>query len=205
MYRYVANRGHTATLNLEATPLSSKIVLNGHKAHQGILRLAPGNYNVVVTRSGFADGKSDVVVAEGETKYVGIILKSNDASTKNWYAAHPDDQKAFESITNKHYSADAKQQLKLEPFIKNLPFISAGNEFRIDYGNPAGSKASDKPTIYVSENYEEAKQDALLWIRSHGGDPSKMKLSYRPYAGGLTGPNQVPANSTQQNLNYTNQ
>lgn len=167
---------YTAAVKIEAAPLTSNISINGQAAKQGITKLRPGDVTIKVTMPGFDDYTTKINVADKETKYVGVLLKSNDPSTADWYDKHPEDQSMAEGIASKLHDASSQKQIEAEPFLKELPFTAAGFEFKIDYGAPPAN--SNKPTIYIQADTQAARDDALTWITYRGYDPSKMNIVY---------------------------
>jgi len=167
---------YTAMVNIEATPLSSSVTIDGHHANQGITKISPGTIVVTVSLPGFSNFTTKVKIAAGETKYIGVVLQSNTSDTSNWFEQHPEDQAIAEKIASKQFDATSQKQIKAEPFLKELPFTAAGFEFKIDYGTPPAN--SDKSTIFIQSDTQTGRDDALVWIRSRGYDPSKMNIVY---------------------------
>lgn len=176
IFYVVQQSTYTATVNIEATPLSSSVTIDGHHVSQGVNKVRPGIIVVTVSLTGFGDFSTKVKIAANETKYVGAILQSNTSDTANWYEQHPEDQTMAERIASKQFDATSQKQIKAEPFLKELPFTAAGFEFKIDYGAPPAN--SDKSTIYIQSDTQTGRDDALIWIRSHGYDPTKMNIVY---------------------------
>src|SRR5437016_4413137 len=88
----------SAAISVQATPLSSVITLNGRSARQGVNKVRPGTYKILVIHEGFSDYASVINVARGNNKYVGAILEPSSSATSTWYSTHPTDQKIVESI-----------------------------------------------------------------------------------------------------------
>lgn len=167
---------YTAAVDIEATPLSSSVSIDGHHANQGVTKLKPGTLTITVSLSGFNKFTKRVAVVKGDNKYVGAILKSNNADTANWYETHPADQTMAEKIASKQFDATSQKQVAAEPFLKEIPYIAAGFEFKVDYGVPA--PGSNKPIIIIQADTQTARADALTWIRSRGYDPATLNIVY---------------------------
>lgn len=167
---------YSATLNIEATPLSSKITIDNNNTQQGITKIKPGNVTIEISLNGFITYTKTVTVNSGETKYIGAILESNSSETSNWYSNHPEDQKMSEKISSKQFDIKSEEQLNLEPFLKEIPYIGAGFEFKIDYGPSATDP--NKITIFIQAATQTARDDALTWIKSRGYDPAKLDIVY---------------------------
>lgn len=177
IYSAVHSKRLSATIETEIVPSGSTLVLNGKGIRSGDVRVKPGQYQLIGKHPGFADAKYDIAVKKGEKKYVGIILLSNSKDTANWYATHPEDRKKAEGISSKNFDASSSQNVADSPFILKLPFIAPGQEFRIDYGAPNG-QSGGKSVIYIQAQSDEARADALTWIKGQGFDPSKMFIVY---------------------------
>jgi hypothetical protein len=166
----------TASVDIEASPLSSVITINDKNTGQGITKLKPGDIVINISLKGFIPYKTSLHLSKGDNKYIGVVLKSDSADTADWYQNHPADESMAEKVSGKQFDSISEQQVKAEPFISMLPFISAGFEFRIDYG--AATDSSSKPVIYIQTATQQGRDDALTWIKSSGFDPTTMNIVY---------------------------
>jgi len=171
-------QSQSAKISLTVSPTESHITINGKGVKAGDSRVQPGTYKVVVALSGFSTANQTVTVKKNQTATVELTLTSDSAKTANWYNTHPKDEQVAESISGYNTSVLAHQAVKNVPLIKELPFIGAGFEFRIDYGSQPGASASN-PTIYITAETTQAQQDAVLWIKSQGYNPAKLNIVYQ--------------------------
>jgi hypothetical protein len=176
MYYIVKQRSYTASVEIDAAPLSSTITIDGHHGHQGTTHIKPGIVTVTVARKGFKTSSTRLTISAHGSEYIGVILEPNSSDTAGWFDSHPDDQKMVEKISSRKFDINSKKQVEAEPFIKLLPYTGAGFEFQIDYGKPA--PGTSKPVIIIQADTQEAKDDALLWIQGQGYDPSTMNITY---------------------------
>lgn len=167
---------YSSTLTIEVAPSSSIIKVDNRVVKEGVTEVKPGLHTVVIDKSGFTKATRSVDLKPRESSYVGVVLSPNTAPTANWYNEHPEDQKKAESISSYNFDDTVREGVKAAPFIKKLPFIGPGLQFRIDYGFPNGS---NEPAIYIQASSEEGRQNALKWIKAQGFDPSKMKIVYK--------------------------
>ena len=168
---------YSATLDIEVTPSISVIKINGRVRGQGNIKVKPGDYYVTAEAKGFAGSSQKITVTKKQPGYVGMVLLSNSADTLNWYSTHPDDRKKAEGISSKNFDVGSKKQVDSNPFILKLPFIAPGDEFKIDYSAPTATSGG-KAVIYIQALSDEAKADALLWIKGQGFDPKSLYIIY---------------------------
>ena len=191
----IRNTSYSAKITVEIAPFSSVLSINKKVIQPGIIKVKPGDYMVVVNKTGFVTRLEKITVAKGENKYVGLGLISNSPATKNWYVTHPQDGKILEGISSKKFDIRSKNLIKRQPFLKLLPFTAAGLEFKIDYGASQRHSDSELQAIYVTANTSQAQQDALTWIRSQGYNPVTMEIIYE--SSGVVG---QPTNNSNTSL-----
>ncbi len=173
----IDHKNLTASLDVQVTPVSSIIKINGNTSSAGNIKVKPGTYKIIVTRNGFGSQSKTVKVAKNKTVYVGIYLLPDSSSTSSWYSTHPGDQRILEAITGNEFDSISSQLSAYTPLLKELPFIGPGLDFRIDYGNESGNK-SNIPVIYITAPTAAAQQEGLTWIKSQGYDTSKLIIKY---------------------------
>lgn len=166
----------SAKLTIQMAPASgSKININGKDRKAGVIKVKPGNYQVVISHPGFATSTRSVLVVKGDNKYIGVALVSNSSSTANWYKNNPGDERLAEAISSKNFAVLQSEQEKSLPLIKDLPLID--QQYRVDYG-----KSLKHPTdpaavaIYVTYYSNDGKQQALDWLKFKGYTPSNTEV-----------------------------
>ena len=178
LYQSSKNKELTASIALEVVPDGAKSTINGRGVREGTTKLKPGVAEIIISKKGFETIKQTVVLKDGEYRYFGFVLVSNSASTADWYDKHPEDAKRAENLSSQNYDKVSADDAQQTPFIMELPFVSSDERFRIDYGQ--GEAGDNRIIIYISSNTQEARNEALLWIKSVGYDPSKLNIVYRP-------------------------
>jgi hypothetical protein len=166
------------SLTVKVAPRDSSVTLNGKSYKNGTYKIKAGEYNLSITREGFTSINTKVTL-EGDNASVAYILESNSPSTANWYENNQEDTAIAEGIHGDEYEATISAQKESAPIIDQLPFIGPGFEYRIDYG--PDDKDNKKVIIYVSANSEDAKKNALQWIKDQGTDPGKLNIVYEAY------------------------
>jgi hypothetical protein len=166
----------TAILDILVAPSGATVKLNGHGILVGQAHVAPGNYVIKVSRQGFAEKEQTVSVAGGETRFVGIILVSNDASTALWYENHPEDDILTEKIVGQVVQQESADAVLQNPFIEKLPILGPGDTYRIDSG--VSLAGSSQPAIYILAVSPKAREAAINKIKYMGYDPEKMEIIY---------------------------
>lgn len=103
------------------------------------------------------------------------IVKSWSFISKEYFGEEAFDQKAIEQLKIARDRAikaydDRKKRI---PFLTKLPFTSVGH-FKVEI-----TASSDIIYITTPNSLETYKNEALVWIRTNGGDPSKLTIEYR--------------------------
>lgn len=167
----------SAKITVVAVPSKSTVTINGNHGRNGLNRVKPGQYTVFVSMEGFTSVTQKVSVKKGDNKTLDFVLTPNSAATANWYTTHKEDEQKAEGISSRNNDKITKESVKNAPLIQLLPFVGGGLEFRVDYGNPPGSQAS-QPVIYITAPTEQGQQDGVAWIRSIGYDPSDYNIKF---------------------------
>ncbi len=164
----------TAQITVEVAPGDTTITTaNGKRIKKGINRFAPGKIVIRASRAGFENQEQSFELKKGDQEYAGFILVPNSSYTANWYQTHPEDQKTAEGISSKLFDVSSEKQIQTAPLISYLPFIGAGDSFRIDYGP---TDKNGKPIIYISAEGEDYYKAAIEWIKYKGFDPASYTI-----------------------------
>ncbi len=167
----------SASITIQVAPSVSHITINGETAQDGLNKVHPGAQQVAVSLTGFTTTKQTVSVSKGQDQYVGIVLLPDSATTADWYQTHLSDQQLSQTITGKTADNVGQQLIQKAPIIQHLPFIGPGMEYEISYGNQSGIN-TDQPIIYIQSPTTQGQQDALLWIKNQGYNPSSLDIVY---------------------------
>lgn len=174
-FRAYSNRNKTAVFTLEYAPKSASALVGGAKIGQGIQKIIPGTYEVVVSKKGFKTKKVTVKAIKGDVEnYIGIVLESDSPDTKNWFETHPEDQKLAEKISSRNYDADSEKAAKI-PILADLPFVGPGEYFRIDFN---GLTDKGQASISITFVDEESKDEALQWMETQGYKASDYDIAF---------------------------
>lgn len=129
---------NTATVKLMVAPSGATVKLDGKGIKQGTLNVSFGQHNITASKSGFQAQTKSFTVQPKETRFVGIALTSNSASTADWYNKHPADAELSQEINNQNFGQGSNDALAANPLLRQLPHLDF--DFRIDYGVPLSSK-----------------------------------------------------------------
>lgn len=166
-----------SNLLLEISPRVATIVIDGKsKTKPGNIYLIPGEHSVKASMSGFSDQVQKVTTTkDGKAELVIILVPSSSVGT-DWLAAHYSESMYRESLASKSISSNSNKTKTDLPLLKELPYIGAGFEFRIDYGvSPNDSSVTQ---IIITAPDSQSQQDAITWIRSKGYDPAAYNIRY---------------------------
>jgi hypothetical protein len=155
----------------------AQLVLDGNKrVHPGNFYLPAGTHKIEATMEGFASKTVSFSVQPTHLAKVNIILIPNSSVGTTWLTNHPEEASLREGIGDQLYDQQSQQATAQTPLIKELPYIGAGFEFRVDYGT--SQTDSTKPTIIITGATPAAQQDALTWIKGQGYDTSTLNIQY---------------------------
>ena len=78
----IMNLSKTSTITLDVTPLDAKIQLNGAEYQNGTVAIAPGTYEVKISRDGLDSKTFSITIETGDNLTIAAFLKSgtNDFS-----------------------------------------------------------------------------------------------------------------------------
>lgn len=177
---------HTSTpnansyLDVEVTPQSSKIVVDGQGVGAGKVAVVPGQHSITVSKEGFATKNLSASTSVNQTVFVGAVLKSNSPDTANWYYDHPDDQHLIDGIGSHQADYEQKVALQVTPFLKQLPLIYGnGHGGIINISPGAPMPPSTLPAIYITAQDPRDRQSAVTFIRSRGYNLADMNLVFK--------------------------
>ncbi len=169
---------NSAKLTVEVAPSGSTIKINGKKVRAGQSSQHAGKITVEVSRKGFKTVTETITLGEYDDRYVGIALQSDDSSTSDWYDKHENDRMRAEGISSRVFDDSTENDIDKSPIIKELPYISAGNKYRIDYGTSEGDDPDKPVRIFITAPTAAIRQSALDWIKASGWDVSDYKIVF---------------------------
>lgn len=166
-----------ADVSLVASPSVAQFVVDGSKkVHPGNFYLPVGSHKVQASMEGFASKTVSFDVRTTGITKVTVVLIPNSSVGTDWLTKHPEESSIREGIGDQTYDKQNEQATTQTPLIKELPYIGAGFEFRVDYGS--AQAGSTKPTIIITGATPAAQQDAVTWITGQGYDTSTLNIQY---------------------------
>lgn len=167
-------------LNVEVTPQSSRVVVDGVKVRPGKVAVVPGVHNITFSKKGFSTEHLSASAQVNQTVYVGAVLQSNSPDTSDWYETHPLDRNLVDGIASHQADYEQKVALQTMPFLKQLPLVYGdGHGGIINISPGAPMPPSTLPAIYVTAPSPQDRQSAVIFIRSRGYDLADMNIVYK--------------------------
>ena len=168
-------RPYSATLELDFTPIDSIAMANDYDLKQGINKLKPGTYTIKITRNDFEGFSKKITVKEGETSYVGAVLKANTKTSFGWYnnPLHNEDMILAEKISSRLIDEASKDVTTRHPLDAILPYDAPRYAYKIwvsDYDS------DNNPVVTISKTTNQSEADARQWLNSRGFNPTNTKI-----------------------------
>ncbi len=184
-YAVLTNIRHAqmAPIAVQSAPSGVKLTFNGHNvSNSGTVYVSPGSYTWKATRDHFKTRTGSFSAKKGVSQNLYVYLQPSDSQGSQYLQEHPTEAYKIEGLTGTASDQSAAQQVDIQPFIEQLPFIGPGFEYRVDYGTtPDKAQYPSQPGVYISTNTDQGKQDARDWIVSQGFNPAKMNIVYQAY------------------------
>jgi len=159
-------------------PADSTLTIDGKKSRAGTIYFSKKKHTLVAKRQYFTTATKTVDFSSYKSSQTLYLTPSPDSQAAlNYLTAHPDAQAQRESIAGVRAGV-AQQQLSKDKLLTFLPYTAAGFEYVVDYSTDGQPDGSQKVTIYIEANTDQAKQDALAWIKSKKIDPSSLTIVY---------------------------
>ena len=127
----VYNSRFSASVKLTVAPSDAKIRIGEKVARPGdTVRLEPGDYTLIITRTGFFSYAEEITLTDGDEKTVLTALESSDESTANWYLEHPEDDSIAAGVISEKVNQESEEYVKKYPITSALPIFE--DFYRID-------------------------------------------------------------------------
>lgn len=162
-------------LVLNVKPVDSIIKIDGKKSGQGKIGLSPGEHQLIIARSGFADATLKFNINNKQTLTKNFGLHPTSQEGYDWIKKHPGDILQGEAF-GPDRANEIDQTLKNYPIIGYLPYHSG--IYNIDYG----SSGDNDLTVQISASGPIGRQVALARIRSWGFDPTDYKIVFTNFS-----------------------
>jgi hypothetical protein len=174
----VYNSRFSASVKLIVAPSDAKIKIGEKVARPGdTVRLEPGDYTVIITRTGFFSYAEEVTLAEGDEKAVFTALESSDESTANWYLEHPEDDSIAAGVVSEKVNQESEEYVKKYPIASALPIFE--DFYRIDYG--LCKATDDEFCIFITALAGARSTAANRLMGLSGYDPAEYHIEYQQY------------------------
>lgn len=169
-------------ISIGVSPTDSVVRLSGKKIHAGTVYISPGDYTFRAEHALFDAVEQKVTVGTTSLRRVILIAPSTSDAAKKWLQDHPSEDATRQQLSAELSNQQGQILVQKNPIIKDLPYID--NTYRIDYGasvkNPNDSNAI---AIYIKSTDDNAKQQALDWLKFKGYDPTKLEIYYSSFNG----------------------
>lgn len=168
-----------SSVNVEVTPKSSAIVLDGRSVRAGIIKLVPGSHTIVFSKQDFYSQTKHISTKTGQEMYAGAVLQPSNTSTIDWYDNHSEDRHLVDGIASHEADYQQKVALKTIPFLKQLPVQYGdgyGKIIKLAPGAPVSP--STLPAVYVTADTVRDRQSVITYIKSRGYDLADLDLVF---------------------------
>ena len=174
----VYNSRFSASIKLTVAPSDAKVRIGDKIARPGdTIRLEPGDYMVIITRTGFFSYAEQIDLNEGDKKTIFTALESSDESTANWYLEHPEDDSIATGIVSEQVDQGAEAYVKKYPITSVLPIYE--DYYRIDYGFCTAT--NDEFCIFITSLAGARSTAANRLMGLSGYDPAEYHIEYQQY------------------------
>lgn len=169
----------TARIDVLVAPISASVKINGRGYGNGLHKVEPGDFTVIITKDGFESYEESFSLAAGETKDLAVYLMQLDGGY-GWYLAHPEDDMVMTGVGDKKASAKAAEMLAKYPILNILPHQDSEGTF--DYTISPKFSGEELVSLVIELNtcaeYSKGiyRNEALQWLVGQGYDPNDYKI-----------------------------
>lgn len=160
-------------------PADSVLAVDNVPTKAGTIYLTKGKHTLVATRQYFTAVTKTIDFSQYDSSKTLYLLPLPDSDKALQYLSqHPEVQAQREAASGDE-AAQEQQQLSKNKLIPFLPYTGPASSYVVDYGSSTQKDGISKLTIYIEADTEEAKQDALNWIKSKGVNPGTLTIIYQ--------------------------
>lgn len=168
---------------VDVVPNDANVVLSTGQQlpSRGTAYISPGNYNVTVSKQGFASQTRPLRVTQDAVPYIYIGLVGTTQEAKNWVDTHPEEYQRLQSLTvvkNQAYNTLFKSN---NTIVNILPIKDP--YYSVDYRN----YNDESIELVIWGTSPATRQAALDQIRAKGYDPTDYRISYDGFDNPLGG------------------
>jgi hypothetical protein len=172
-------------------PADSVLAVDNVPTKAGTIYLTKGKHTLVATRQYFTAITKTMDFTNYDTSKTLYLLPLPESDQARQYLSeHPEVQAQREAASGDQ-SAQEQQVLSKNKLIPFLPYTGPASSYIVDYGSTTQKDGTSKLTIFIESDTEQAKQDALNWIKNKGVNPSTLTIVYQS----LTNPTSPQAGS----------
>jgi len=167
-------------LKIVSVPNDATVLLDSkHVTANGTVLVKAGDHTLTSSRAGFQNTKNQFTIKNGQTINLYLYPKPTSDVGEKWLEQNPDLAHQREGVGGQEHAATVNNAIQQNSFITQLPYIGAGYEYRIDYGdsNP-NNKYPDQPTIIITGATQAAQDDAITWMRNNNYNPDTMNIKF---------------------------
>lgn len=170
-------RSDKVQVTISTIPSDAIITLNKNKVSNGDTYVVPGDYTVVIEKSGFTTQTNTVTFAK-PTGTIDIALTPESTEAKAWANTHASDYTAYEGRAGAKSELAGQVFQKINPIVSHLPFKNF--LFTIGYfANPVDSSGNSIiVTVDAPEGYRQA---AINKIAEWGIKPAELNIIFTGY------------------------
>lgn len=130
----IRNSIYSASIYVIAAPYDAQILMNNKIVKSGEKNMAePGEYNIVISRTGFETEIKTVVLENGSSEKVIVALRPNEPSTMDWYETHPEDAAIADGVVGQKFIDEAAEMAEKYTIVENLPVYEYN--YNVGYGD----------------------------------------------------------------------
>jgi hypothetical protein len=182
-FMVLLNHHGEAKVQVTVLPSDSTLMVDGKKTKAGTLYVTKTNHTLKVSRQFFTTVTKVINFANYDTSQTLYMLPLPDSQQAlDYLSKHPDIQAQREAAGGVQ-AGEAQQQLSKNKLLPFLPYTGTGFEYVVDYGTATQQDGTQKVTIYIEADTDQAKQDALIWIKSKKIDPKSLTIVYEAVSG----------------------
>jgi len=174
---FISHHGK-AVVNVVVLPPDSTLTIDGKAAKAGKIYFSKATHTLKASRQYFTTVTKTINFATYNTSQTLYMNPSPDSQQAlDYLTKHPEIQAQREAAGGIQ-AGEAQQQLSKNKLLPFLPYTGTGFEYIVDYGTATQANGTQKITIYIEADTDQAKQNALSWIESKKIDPKSLTIVY---------------------------
>lgn len=161
----------TSMIDITVAPSTANIIIGGESYKNGEYELAPGEYEVEITATGFQPYEGRILVGEKRKTYVAVCLTADDP---NYYDDHSDEGSTCNAAEELRGVAAWEQAPLIDEIFNYAPIHKHDEGFFIDpYVDKSGKVIVDLTFKDCDASEDALTAKAYAWMRAQGLNPNK--------------------------------